>query len=35
MNGKDLEGTGHGLTEVLSRNLLGGTEKSHRKPQSG
>lgn len=30
----DLEGSGRGLTEVLSRNLPEGTEKKHEKPQS-
>ena len=29
---KDLEGSDHGVIEVLSWNLDGGTEKSHQKP---
>jgi hypothetical protein len=29
MNGKDSKGSGRGLTEVLARYLLGGTEKTH------
>jgi hypothetical protein len=27
-NGKDLEGSGLGLIEILFRNLLGGTEEN-------
>jgi hypothetical protein len=29
--GKDLEGSGHGLIEVLSRNSPGVTEENHEK----
>jgi hypothetical protein len=31
---KDLEGSSHGLTEVLFWNLPGRTEKSHKRSQS-
>jgi hypothetical protein len=31
---KDLETDGHGLFEVLSKNLLGETEENHKKPES-
>jgi hypothetical protein len=33
--GKDLEGRGHGLIEVLSEHLPRGTEENHWEPQSG
>jgi hypothetical protein len=32
--GNDLEGSGRNLSEVLSRNLPGGTEEYHEEPQS-
>jgi hypothetical protein len=32
--GKDLEGNGRGIIDVISRNLPGETEKNHKKPQS-
>jgi hypothetical protein len=31
----DLEGSSHGLIQVLSWNLLGETKENHEKPQSG
>jgi hypothetical protein len=33
--GKDLEGTGHGIIEVLPQNLPGDTDENHGIPQSG
>jgi hypothetical protein len=33
--GKDREGSGSDLIEVLSRNLPNGTEENYEKPQSG
>jgi hypothetical protein len=33
-SGKDLEGSGFGLIEVLVRCLSGGTEENHEAPQS-
>jgi hypothetical protein len=33
--GKDFEGNSHGLIEVLSQHLPGGTEESHINPQAG
>jgi hypothetical protein len=32
--GKDVEGRGRGLTEMLSENLPGGTEENRETPQS-
>jgi hypothetical protein len=34
MNGRDMEGSGRGLIEVLSGHLPGGTEKNHENPHS-
>jgi hypothetical protein len=33
--GKDLEGNGHGLIEVLSQDLPRGAGENYEKPQSG
>jgi hypothetical protein len=33
--GEDLEGSGHGLIEVLSRHLSGGIEEKQETAQSG
>jgi hypothetical protein len=35
MDELDLEETGRGIVEVLSRHLRGGTEEIHEKRQSG
>jgi hypothetical protein len=35
MNKKDLEGTDHGLIEILPWHLPGETKKNHEQPQSG
>jgi hypothetical protein len=33
LTGKDLEGSDHGLIEVLSRHVIGETEKNHYNPK--